>query len=576
MKIYIQVFNFLREYQPYSIYYLLFIFFIAAMLEAIGISFVMPVIALVLDENFLQILRNSSFGKYVPEFILIMKRKEALAFFSFFVILTYLSKNIFLIYAEYLKSLFTGTIKAKLSSKVMHKYLHQDILYHSKKNISEINSTINQKVMDLTDGLLTSVLNVISELIVISGLLFLIIFFKQFDTFLILLTLFTIGMITGKIITAYIKRLGKIRQSNVNIKFNNFSQITNNFREILLTGKMGLFFLNFKNSLMKIARLDAARAGYQRSPQLIFETIGVSGLILIIYYLLSLNASTIKIIATCTFFAAVSYRAIPSLHKILFYYYNVKYHQPIFAEIIKELDIENKIIYHNDKFNINNNINLQNISFKYEDNSEYILENINFDIKKNLSIGIYGKSGCGKTTFLDIISGLVAPSKGKVVVENENINTNYLRRKLQNNISYTSQKTSVINGSLLENICFGSDMDTINFEYYKKVLETSNLTEFENFFDNNIKNTVSDSGKNISGGQLQRIGVARALYQNKEILIFDEATNALDENLEKKIISKLIELKKEKTVIFVSHNQDLFKNFDQVYEIKEKKIFKIK
>ena len=141
------------------------------------------------------------------------------------------------------------------------------------------------------------------------------------------------------------------------------------------------------------------------------------------------------------------------------------------------------------------------------------------------SLGIFGKSGSGKTTFLDILSGLVVPNQGVITVDDQVLNNNYLRRKLQNNISYISQKTTVINDTLLKNICFGVDEKNIDLERYNKVLEICELKNIEENFDNKLKK-VFDFGKNISGGQLQRIGIARALYQNKEILIFDEATNA--------------------------------------------------
>ena len=120
--------------------------------------------------------------------------------------------------------------------------------------------------------------------------------------------------------------------------------------------------------------MDAIRAALQRSPQLIFETLGITGLIIIIYYLLNINASTTKIITVCTFFAAVSYRAIPSLHKILFFHYNVKYYKPIFNEITNEIDIENKIQYHDEKFNIKNNLELKNIFFKYDESKNHIFK----------------------------------------------------------------------------------------------------------------------------------------------------------------------------------------------------------
>lgn len=575
MKIYIQGFNFIRNYQPYSVFILVGVFLILSVLEAIGISFVMPVIALVLDENFLKSLSNSSFGKYVPNFILNMTREDALLFFSILVILVYFLKNVMLVFTEYLKSLFVNNIKEKLTTKMMNKYLHQDYLYHSKKNNSEINSTINQKISDLTDGLLISILTIFSEIVLILTLIALIIFFNQTNTFLILATLFIVGLIAGKIITIYIKRIGIRRHKSVNIRFENFSNIINNFREIILTGKTGLYFIKFTDSLKVIAKMDAIRAALQRSPQLIFETVGIAGLIIIIYYLININASTVKIIATCAFFAAVSYRAIPSLHKILFFYYNVRYYEPLFYEFCNEIDLENKIQYHDEKFVIKNNLNLKNISFKYEDNNAHILENLSLNIKINSTIGIYGKSGSGKTTFLDLISGLIIPNHGNIYVDEKIVNNLFLRRKLQNNISYTSQKTTVINDTLLKNICFGVNEKDIDYKKYKKVLDITSLTDFEKNFDENLKK-MNELAANISGGQLQRIGIARALYNNKELLIFDEATNALDEELEKNIILKLIGMKKEKTLIFVSHNQELLKNCDHVYEIKDKNIFNIK
>lgn len=575
MNIYFQVFRFVKIYQPYSVYFLIAIFLLTSILEAIGISFVMPVIALVLEEDFMQILKGSDFGNYVPNIIFSLDRDTALLMFSIFVILIYLIKNIILILAEYLKSIFINQINEKLSSKMMNKYIHQNYLYHSKKNISEINSTINQKISDLTDGMITATLSIFAEALLLIVLFLLIIFFQQTNTFLILLVLFSFGIVTGKFITVFIKKIGKQRQKNINIKFSNFTNIINNFREIILTGKIGLYLENFKKSLKIIAKMDALRASLQRTPQLTFETIGIIGLVTIIYYLLNNNASSIKIISTCTFFAAVSYRAIPSLNKILFFHYNVKYSTPIFNEIVNELEIENEILFHNEKFDIKKGLYLKNVSFKYDDKNEKILDNIFLEIKKNSSIGLYGKSGSGKTTLLDIISGLLTATEGSVYLDDREINNDFLRRKLQNNISYTSQKTTVINDTLEKNICFGIEKKDINLEKYKSVIKTAHLEELDIDFNNNLK-TMLDSGKNISGGQLQRIGIARALYQNKDILIFDEATNALDEELEKKIINELNELKTNKTLIFVSHNKELLQRFDFIYEIKDKNIFNIK
>ena len=241
-------------------------------------------------------------------------------FFSVTVIIIYFIKKSYLVITEYLKSIFINSIKEKISTKMMNKYLHQDYLYHSKKDNSEINSTINQKINDLTDGLLSSVLIIISE--VNNGIRlnsFNYYFLNKLILFNFNRAIFFWNYFSKNSFYIY-KKIGIRRQESVNIKFENFTNIINNFREIILTGKTGLYFLKFSNSLKTIAKMDAIKScSLQRSPQLIFETLGIAGLVVIIYYLLYLNASTVKIIATCTFFAAVCYRAIPSLHKILFF-----------------------------------------------------------------------------------------------------------------------------------------------------------------------------------------------------------------------------------------------------------------
>ena len=575
MKFYIELFRFIKKHQPYSVFFLLLTFTISSVLEAIGIGFVLPVIALVLEENFMQILTSSQYGKYFPDSILSLNRYDAIILFSFLVIAAYLLKNIILVFTEYLRNIFVNRIKEKLSSIIMNKYIHQDYLYHSKKNNSEISSIINTKINEVTDGVISAFLIVLSEMILILGLVFLIFFFKQTNIFLILLVLFLFGIITGRVITFYLKRLGKVRIKSVNEKYINFTNIINNFREIILTGNTGLYFINFKNSLQTIAKVEALRSALQRVPVLVFESIGILGLILIIFFLLKSDASSVKIISVCTFFAAVTYRVLPSLHKISFFYYNIKFNQPLFHDVQEEIQIKNKIEFHKKKFKIKDSIQLKNISFKYNNTAENIVENINLKININTAVGILGESGSGKTTILDLLSSLIIPSEGKIYVDDEEINNDFLRRKIQNNISYTSQKTTIINGDLIKNICFGDLYTDIDHDRFDEVIEIVGLKDIQNEFEKNLKE-IADTGKNISGGQLQRIGIARALYQNKDILIFDEATNALDENLEKKIIEKIIKLKKHKTLIFVSHNIELLQRLDFIYEIKNKNIFTIK
>ena len=363
---------------------------------------------------------------------------------------------------------------------------------------------------------------------------------------------------------AKVKNYGLVRQNEIDLKFDRFSKLLGNIREILLIGKFEFAFKNFYNSLFNVAILDAKRQSLQRTPGLVLETVGVISLVAIVFYLKYLDYSTTKIVATCTFFAAVSYRSIPSLHKIVFYNSSLKYFYPAFDKLWSEIYLKENITYHNEKIKFDDKIELKNVYFKYDNKNTHVINNINLSIQKNKTIGIYGVSGSGKTTLLDIISGLIKPTKGEMYVDGNLVKDQYSLRKLQNNISYTSQKTTVLNDTLQSNICFGIDKKEINFELYKTVLKLSKLEDLNNELDS--KNfIINDMGKNLSGGQIQRIGIARALYRDNDILIFDEVTSSLDEDTGKKIIDN-IKLLKNKTILIVSHNLDNLKNCDHVYE----------
>ena len=190
MKIYLQLFKFIKKFQPYPFSLLLMIFLLTSILEALGISLVMPLIAIVLDDNFLEILKNSRFEPYFPSFIYNLSRSEALKLFSFLLIGSYIIKNLILIFSEYLKGLFINRIKSNIANSLLKKYITQNYGFHSTKNNFEINSIINEKVNHLGDGLIGSIIIIFSEAIIILGLFLLIIFFGQFDTFIILLVLF--------------------------------------------------------------------------------------------------------------------------------------------------------------------------------------------------------------------------------------------------------------------------------------------------------------------------------------------------------------------------------------------------
>ena len=218
-------------------------------------------------------------------------------------------------------------------------------------------------------------------------------------------------------------------------------------------------------------------------------------------------------------------------------------------------------------------IELKNINFNYDKNQN-IIENLNLKIEKNEIIGITGESGIGKSTIINILTSLLKVKKGEIYADNKLIKSPEDFRKYQNLFTISSQDTYLLDGTIKENIIFGSD-GNFSEERFNEAIKFSRLENMVNNLANGINTSVGSTIKQLSSGQKQRISIARSIYCDRKILIFDEATNALDEENEKSIFENLKKLKINKTIIIISHNPKNLDICDHVYKIENKNLFKL-
>ena len=214
----------------------------------------------------------------------------------------------------------------------------------------------------------------------------------------------------------------------------------------------------------------------------------------------------------------------------------------------------------------------RNINFSYN-NENYIFENLNLKIQKNKFIGIHGKSGSGKTTFINLLLGLLKPSKGEIIVNDQNIYDSL--NQFQNIISYVPQDIYLIDSDIKENVSLeeSENLNNHKIENIKKALQEAEFFSNNEIIDEKFLSLkVGQKGINLSGGQLQRVGIARAFYRKSQILILDEATRSLDNSTENEIIETLLKKKDELTIIMISHKIENFKYCDTIIEIKDKSI----
>ena len=218
--------------------------------------------------------------------------------------------------------------------------------------------------------------------------------------------------------------------------------------------------------------------------------------------------------------------------------------------------------------NISNysNIRFQNLEFSYFENRKKIFKNLSVNLELKKRIGVIGETGSGKSTFIDLLMGLLTPTNGKIYIDDIELNYRTLK-SWQSKISHVPQDIFLINESILKNITFAIDEESFDKKKLEKSIRDAQLESFIENLPNGFNTEIGENGINISGGQKQRIGIARALYKSKEILILDEATSALDYETEKKIINNILQNKNNITLISITHRRENLKNFDEVIDL---------
>ena len=256
---------------------------------------------------------------------------------------------------------------------------------------------------------------------------------------------------------------------------------------------------------------------------------------------------------------------------------NIRSNKESMFEVIKMLNQEKNDKYFDDfkPFYFKDRISLSNVSFKYSSDNNFIFENINLEINKGDRVGIIGKTGSGKSTLADIIMGLLMPSKGNLIIDQNKIINKASSRDLfrwRLAISHVPQNIFLSDKTIAENIAFGIDFNNIDMHKVKKAAELAQLSKFIDSLKNKYYSKVGENGLKLSGGQRQRIGIARALYQNSQIIIFDEATSALDNKTELDVMNALGRLDKKFTIIIIAHRLSTIKKCNKLIKFLDKGI----
>ncbi len=497
---------------------------------------------------------------------------------TFFLLLILISiffiKFIFFSILYYFQFRFVNLINVNISTKILKNYLLQNFEFHLKSDSSKLLRNIRDEVSQFTHGSMLQTLNLITESIIFLSIIFLLLYFEtEFVLFSSGIILF-ISAIYYILVKSVFKKWGEIRQKFASISLKNAMEALHGIKDIKIFKSENFFLKNYFESMKMLARANIIITTLNQIPRLLLEVFIIIIVCLFIINNFDGNIIETNLLSSLGLFIAASFRLIPSTTRILNSLNNLKYNLPATHVVKKELSLDKMFLSHKIKnsleLNFKRELKIESLSFKYPDRDNFIFEEINLIIKKNSIIGIKGESGSGKSTLIDLIIGLQYPTKGEIIVDGKNININYA--KWLDKIGYVPQKVYMTNDTLKKNIALGLNEHQIDNGKIQKVIHDCQLVDLIKKFPNDIETKLGDRGIIISGGELQRIGIARALYKNSEILILDEFTSALDEYNETKLFEIIKQLSNTKTIIISSHNKKLFGFCDRVFLIKDKKV----
>jgi ATP-binding cassette, subfamily B, bacterial PglK len=543
--------------------------FVGMILEFFGLGILIPLLNILLDSNaFTQNEYLKSFREFFPQ---ISDQKFILSLLLIIVIF-YVVKTYFLVLLAFKQNRFLSYLNASISNKLFSSYLSQPYLYHLKVDSSDL-----VKNLQIEAGyfftFMTSLINVFIEGGLIFSIFITLIIIEPFGTLALTFFLLFLTLIFYKLTKTRLDLWGQIRQQ---LDLNSAKIVTEGLgavRDLIISGRINFYIKKFNDLSFKKARITSNHVFFTQLPRFYFELASISGLVLFISVLIFTEKSTTALITTLGVFVAGVFRALPSLNRLVTSIQNLKFYNSsvdiIYNELLSFNSVKKKQSL-NHGVDFQSKISLENVTFKYEDKT--VLEDISFDIFKHQSIGIIGESGAGKSTLVDLIVGLQKPNKGKILIDD--IDLNDISDEWMSNIGYISQNIFLVNDTIENNIAFGIPQDQISSSRINQIIDQVQLTSYINDLPNGLKTKVGERGIQISGGQKQRIGIARALYLNPEILILDEATSALDNETEESILNLIEIFKKNKTIIIISHNIQNLKFCDKIYRIENKKITK--
>ena len=468
---------------------------------------------------------------------------------------------------------FSFSCGSDLSVKMYERTIYQKYSVHLKRNSSEVISGVTAKTNILID-IIGQFLVLLTSIFIVTSILIILLYFNP----LIALSVFSFfGFFYFYVFKFTHKKLLKnsnLISSKLTSIIKNLNEGLGGIRDILLTGTQSYYVELYKKSDFGLRKAQGANQFAGLSPRYLMEAIGMVVLAVIAYFMTLQETGILEAIPFLAALGLGAQKILPLMQQSWAAISTIRGNHKSLEDAINLLE-QSTAIKDNRKImtplSFNNEILLKNISFRYTKKTPFVINNFSLSIKKGSRIGFIGKTGSGKSTIMDIVMGLLDPTKGLFLVDGEIVSKKNIQN-WQKNVAHVPQVIFLSDASIAENIAFGMPHEEINYNRVKIVAKMAQIDRFIETFPKKYKAVIGERGIRLSGGQKQRIGIARALYNNAQVIIFDEATSSLDSETEKVVMESIDSLSKDLTILIIAHRITTLKNCDLIISLEDGKI----
>jgi ABC-type multidrug transport system fused ATPase/permease subunit len=539
---------------------------ISAVSDVLSLGLILPIISIATQPS---IVQENSYLSWCYNYFNFTSVQNFTLALVVAVLIFYIPKNIFALLVNWIATKFTIDVAVHITRNQFNKYYELNYLDFSNVNSAIILNHVFNNPTSYIIWIINPLILLFSELLIV---LFIVIFMIANNPLLFACIICTVGPATFLIYQS-LKNVNTQIGQGMDLAFPKAVAALNHavlgYTDVKLAGKENVFRKNYLDAVQRYHTLNMKGTFLNLIPMRAYEIVAMLGIVVIFFFIsmkneLSSNADALKLVVL---FAVSASRIMPSLNRIVSSMMYIRKTQVAITNLnfMKEKHQTESVFNNPPAMKFDDSISFNDVCFKFPEQENYLLKNINIKIKKGEKIGFIGSSGSGKTTLMNIFLRFINENSGSITIDGQALNHDNIRswRKL---LGYVKQDIFILDGSIKDNVAFGEDV--VDEKKLQKALQQSSLQPLVDSMPNGADTPVGEKGSKLSGGQRQRVGIARALYRDAEILVFDEATSALDNTTEAEVTEAIDKLSDtNKTIFIIAHRVTTLKNCDRIYEL---------